>query len=391
MFTLIKNGYIYAPEELGKKDLLLAADKIAEIDDTIQAASMLKDIHIIDADGKFVVPGFIDPHVHILGGGGEGGFRTRTAAIKFTDITTAGITTVVGCLGTDGFGRSLASLIAKARALEEDGISTYLYVGSYQFPVTTITGSVENDIMLIDKFIGVGEIALSDHRSSQPTLEDVIKLAAAARVAGLLSGKAGIVHFHIGGGKRKLSYLEKIVKTTEIPITQFYPTHINRNLELFENGIEYAKQGGYVDLTTSTAEHARTGGEVKCSSGLKMMLQRGVSSDNITFSSDGQGSLPAFNEKGECVGLSIGKCDSLFREVRDVIYEEKIDIAIALKVITSNPARILKLSSKGALKKGFDADVVLLDQKTFAIDTVIAKGVPVILNNKTLRTGTFGE
>lgn len=147
MFTLIKNGYVYAPEELGKKDILIAADKIANIDDTIDPAPALKGLQIMNAEGKFVVPGFIDPHVHITGGGGEGGFRTRTPAITFTDITTSGITTVVGCLGTDGFGRNLVSLIAKARALEEDGISTYLYTGSYQLPVTTITGRVENDIM----------------------------------------------------------------------------------------------------------------------------------------------------------------------------------------------------------------------------------------------------
>ncbi len=392
MFTLIKNGYIYAPEELGKKDVLLAADKIAEIEehlDTENVRAVLKNVRIIDAEGKYVAPGLIDPHVHIIGGGGEGGFRTRTPSIQFVDIITSGITTVVGCLGTDGFGRNLVSLIAKARALEEDGISTYLYTGSYQLPVTTITGRVENDIMLINKFIGVGEVALSDHRSSQPTIADLAKLAAEARVGGMLSGKAGIVNVHIGDGKSKLSYLEKIVETTEIPITQFYPTHIGRNPDVFENGIEYAKQGGYVDFTTSTTPQFLEEGETKCSKGLKIMLERGVSSDNITFSSDGQGSLPAFNAKGEYIGLDVGKCDSLFKEVRDAILDEGIDMSIALKVITANPARILKLPDKGHVKEGFDADLVLLDRETLAIDTVIAKGQTMILHKDILNHGTF--
>ncbi len=172
-------------------------------------------------------------------------------------------------------------------------------------------------------------------------------------------------------------------------ITQFYPTHIGRNPELFENGIEYAKRGGYVDFTTSTTPQFLEEGEVKCSKGLKIMLERGVSSDNITFSSDGQGSLPAFNAKGEYIGLDVGTCNSLFKEVRDAVTDEGIDMSIALKVITANPARILQLPFKGYLKENFDGDVVLLDRDTLEIDTVIAKGHTMILHKEILNKGTF--
>ena len=389
MFILIKDGEVFAPESLGKRDILLAGRSIAAIEDAIPAGLNLNNLQVISAKGKLVVPGFIDSHVHILGGGGEGGFATRTPEIALTDITRAGVTTVVGCLGTDGFGRSLISLIAKARALEEEGVSTYLYVGSYQVPVRTMTGRIEDDLMLIDKFIGVGEIAISDHRSSQPTIDELARIAASARVGGMLSGKAGIVNVHLGDGVRKLAFLEEIAAKTEIPITQFLPTHINRNPDLFEHGIEYARRGGYVDLTTSATPQFLQKGEVKSSRGLKIMLERGVSSENITFSSDGQGSLPAFNAKGECIGLDVGSCQSLFKEVRDAVLEEQIDIALALKVVTSNPARILKLSAKGWIKTGFDADLILLDQDTLEIDSVIAKGQPMILHKEILHKGTF--
>ncbi len=389
MFTLITHGTVYAPEHLGKKDVLLAAGTIAQIDDHIDPNSSLRNLQMIDAEGKYVVPGFIDPHVHILGGGGEGGFKTRTPESQFVDIIKSGITTVVGCLGTDGYGRNLVSLLAKARALQEEGISTYVYTGSYQLPVTTITGSVQHDILLINEFIGVGEIAISDHRSSQPTVQELAKLAAEARVGGMLSGKAGIVNIHIGDGKSRLSFLEHIVETTEIPITQLYPTHIGRNPQVFEEGIEYAKKGGYVDFTTSTTPLFAEEGETTAGKALNILLQRGVSSDNITFSSDAQGSLPAFNEQGEYIGLDVGKCDSLFNEVRTAILDEQVDMAIALKVITANPATILKLPAKGAVKEGYDADVVLLDQGRLDIDTVIARGVPMILHKDVLHHGTF--
>ncbi|GAK60223.1 isoaspartyl dipeptidase [Candidatus Vecturithrix granuli] len=391
MFILIKDGEVFAPESLGERDILLAGRSIAAIEDDIPAGLNLTNLQVISAKGKFVIPGFIDSHVHILGGGGEGGFATRTPEITLTDITKAGVTTVVGCLGTDGFGRSLISLIAKARALEEEGVSTYLYVGSYQVPVRTITGRIEDDLMLIDKFIGVGEVAISDHRSSQPTIDEIARIAASARVGGMLSGKAGIVNVHLGDGARKLAFLEEIAVKTEIPITQFLPTHINRNPNLFEDGVEYARRGGYVDFTTSTTPQFLQEGEVKSSRGLKIMLEHGVSSENITFSSDGQGSLPAFNAKGEFIGLDVGSCQSLFTEFRDAVLEEQIDMAIVLKVVTSNPARILKLSRKGGIKAGFDADLILLDQDTVEIDSVIAKGQPMILHKDVLNKGTFGR
>lgn len=389
MFILIQDGEIFAPESLGKKDILLAGQKVAVLEDTIPTDFQLPNLQVISAKDNFVVPGFIDSHVHILGGGGEGGFATRTPEITLTDITRAGVTTVVGCLGTDGFGRSLISLLAKARALEEEGVSTYVYVGSYQVPVRTITGRIEDDLMLIDKFIGVGEVAISDHRSSQPTIDEIARIAASARVGGMLSGKAGIVNIHLGDGARKLAFLEEIVAKTEIPITQFLPTHINRNPDLFDQGIEYANRGGYVDLTASTTPQSLREGEVKCSHGLKIMLERGVSSENITFSSDGQGSLPEFNAKGEFLGLGVGSCQSLFEEFRDAVLEDQIDLSIALKIVTSNPASILKLSHKGRVRVGFDADLILLDKETLAIDSVIAKGQPMILHKEILHKGTF--
>lgn len=189
MLKLIKNGEVYGPDYLGKKDILLVGGKIGYIKDNINVPKDFVHIDVIDARGKYVVPGFINSHVHICGGGGEGGFKTRTPEIQLTDITLAGVTTVVGVLGTDGTSRNMANLIAKANGLEEEGITTYIYTGSYQVPIRTVTGSIQDDIILIDKIIGVGEVALSNHRSSQPNMEDIAKIAAEARVGGILWGK----------------------------------------------------------------------------------------------------------------------------------------------------------------------------------------------------------
>jgi len=389
MLTIIKNGEIYNPEYIGKKDILLVNDRVYLIKENININENDLLVKIIDADGDYVVPGFIDSHVHITGGGGEGGFHTRTPEIKFSDLIYAGITTVIGCLGTDGITRSGEDLLAKTRALKEEGISAYMYTGSYGFPVKTITGEIKKDIILINEILGIGEVAISDHRSSQPDIFQLEKAAAEARVGGILANKAGIINVHVGDGERKLDFLEEILEKTEIPRKQFIPTHINRNIDLLEKGVDYALKGGLVDFTTSSSNDFYDNKKTKPSNSLKYYLEKGININNITFTSDGQGSLPEFNEEGEYVGLKVGKVSSLFKEVKDAVLKKEIDLDKALKVITENPARNLELKNKGKLKEGKDADLVILDNNDLKIKTVIAKGQIMLEDNKLKQKGTF--
>ncbi len=393
MIILIRNVDVYKPEHIGKKDILIVGNKIAAIEENISIGlNGLVEFNEIDGSGKIAVPGFIDSHVHILGGGGEGGFTTRTPEVKLSTLTIAGVTTVIGCLGTDGVGRDLMSLLAKARALEEEGITTFIYTGSYRLPLKTITDEIMKDIMAIDKIIGIGEVALSDHRSSQPSFDEFVKAVADARVAGMLSGKAGVVNVHLGDGKRQIEFLERVVAETEIPITQFVPTHVNRNPELFEKCVQFAKKGGYIDFTGSEDVDYidKLDDEISFGKGLKRLIQEKVSMDNFTLTSDGQGSLPVFNEKGELVGLGVGTSSCLIKEIKNSVNNHDIPLEIAIRALTSNPAKAFKLKNKGILEKGFDADICLLD-KNLDVDTVLAKGKVMVQDKKTIVFGTFEE
>lgn len=391
MIKVIKKAKVYAPEYLGVKDVVISSNKIEGIYDELDIPENFINIEVIDGKGRLLFPGFIDNHVHINGAGGEGGFNMRTPEIKLSDITKAGITTVVGCIGTDGVCRDMASLIAKAKALEEEGITTYCYTGSYEIPVKTLTDSIKKDIMLIDKIIGVGEIAISDTRSSQATYDELIQTIAQSRVGGLLSGKSGIVNIHLGDGTRKLGYLFRLADETEIPITQILPTHINRNGDLFKSGEEYINKGGYIDFTTSTPVELLAPGELRASEALSILIKNNSNIENVTFSSDGNGSMPTFDEKGRLIKVGICSVASLYEEVKECIKTYNVPIDEAIKVITSNVAKVLKLKNKGSIETGKDADLVLVNENSLEIDTVIAMGKIMVKDGEAIVKGTFED
>ncbi len=383
---LIQQGEVYAPEYLGKKDVLIAGGTIAAVEDRIDLSG---DVQVIDASGKLVLPGFIDNHVHLIGGGGEGGFRTRTPEIQFSEIVQAGVTTAVGCLGTDGITRNLSDLLAKARALEEEGITTYIYTGSYQVPVLTLTDSIQKDIIFVDKIIGVGEVAISDHRSSQPTYNDILKIVSEAYVAGLLSGKAGLVMFHVGKGSWNIRTLQDILANTDIPARQLLPTHMDRTPELLKAALEYIRPGGFVDLTTSTPSLLPNGKQGSTAASFLYLLEQGAPATHILFSSDAQGSIPNFNDEGQLVGLSVGKIQTLWETVRELVTRHQVSPEIALLPVTSNPATLLRLSRKGRLEAGKDADLLLINAEDFSLDTVFARGRILMQQSKLRVRGTF--
>ena len=386
---VIKNAELLAPHSLGKKDVVLAGNTIAAIGEDFNLASANLPVTVIDAKDFYLTPGFVDSLVHFIGGGGEGGFATRTPEMQLTDATLGGVTTAIGVLGTDATTRTLTNLLAKAHALETEGISTYCHTGSYEIPCRTLTGNITDDLILIDKFIGVGEIAISDHRSSQPTTDEIRKVAAAARVGGMLAGKSGVVSVHMGAGERILQPLYQAVAGTELKLKQFYPTHMNRNRRVFEAGLEFAGKGGVIDFTTSTTDFDLKHGEVAAAAALAEALAFGIKPMQLTLSSDGNASLPIYNDEGELLGLQVGRVQSLYQAAREAVQKHQVPIADAICSITAAPAAVLGLKQKGRLAAQLDADLVLLRRDDLAIDTVIAKGKLLVHQGKALVKGTF--
>jgi len=391
MFTLLKNAEIYTPDQAGTNDLLIAGSRIAAIRPNISIPKGLPDLQEIDCSDKILCPGFIDQHVHISGGGGEGGPASRTPEINLSMLTMAGITTVIGLLGVDGITRSMAELLTKARALEEEGITAYIYTGAYEIPTRTLTGNVRSDLVLIDKVIGTGEIAISDHRSAQPSMEMLTKLASEARVGGLLGKKPGIVHLHLGDGKQRLSLLFEILKNTDIPVSQFVPTHVNRLDSLFDEAIEFLELGGNIDLTAGITKENESPYALEVHEALTRLVNAKAALNQVTVSSDANGSMPQFAKDGRLVGISVGSAAELWKDIAKAVRKNIIPLPTALALITRNVANLLKLSPvKGIIAVDSDADIILLD-KEYIIDTVIAKGKLMVQNGQAVVKGYFEQ
>lgn len=384
---LLRQARLYQPAPAGVQDVLVVGERIVAMGRDLQLPPWAPDAPVLNLEGRLVIPGLIDQHVHIAGGGGEGGPINRTPEIQLSDLTLAGITTVVGVLGTDGATRSVQGLLAKARALEAEGLTAFLYTGAYEVPTRTITDNPRTDLVLIDRIIGVGEIAVSDQRGSHPSPHELARLAGEARVGGMLGGKAGVVHCHVGSGPNGLEPLREVLSRWDVPTETLVPSHLNRNPDLVRDARGWGKAGGYIDLTTDIRPTTVDPEAVSAHDAAVRLRDAGVAWDRITFSSDAQGSSPIFDAEGHLKTVGIASARTLFEEVRGLV-AAGLSLEEAIQPVTTHVARVLKLPWHGRIQVGGPADLVVLDQ-ALAIDTVIARGRVMVQKGRAVRFGRF--
>jgi beta-aspartyl-dipeptidase (metallo-type) len=368
LLALLINAQVFAPADIGMRHLLIGGGRI------LAMAAKREDIDstsatVVDLQGKRLIPGLIDGHAHVTGGGGESGFASRVPPQSIGKFTTAGVTTVVGVLGTDDTTRDTRSLLAQTRGLREEGLGAFCHTGGYHLPPVTLTGSVRDDIVFLDPVIGVGEVALSDHRSSQPTCDELLRLASDAHVAGMISGKAGIVHLHLGDGARGLDLVRQALAISEIPGRVFNPTHINRRKALFDEALGLTQRGCSVDITAFPVDE----GEDAWAANVALMryLDSGAPENLVTVSSDGGGCLPVFNEQGEIIEMDIGRPSMLIKTMKELL-NSGAELQRILPAFTSNVATLLRFHDRGRIDSGMVADLVVLDENHRVSDVMVS-------------------
>lgn len=384
MFTLLRNANVFDPDALGTRDVLVCASRVVAMEARLDAPRGLS-CETIDLEGRALIPGLVDAHVHVTGGGGESGFSSRVPPIALTELTSAGVTSCVGVLGTDTVTRTMESLVARTLALREEGLSAWCWTGGYEVPPRTLTGSVRRDIVFVDPILGAGEIAISDHRSSQPTLEEILRLAADCHVAGLTSGKAGVLHLHLGDGERGLELVRRALHESEIPARVFHPTHANRQPRLFDEAKELAARGVTIDVTSFPIDDGDPA--LSAEDAIEAWLDAGLPRDRLTCSSDGAGCLPVFDADGRLCAMDVGRPSTLVDTLRALVRRGH-SLSDVVPFFTRNVAALLRLPGKGRVAIGADADLVALDHET-TVDFAMARGRVIVREGRPCVLGPF--
>lgn len=366
MFLLIEHGEIWDPRPLGAHALLAANGKVEAIGRVDRAAleRVATDLEVIDATDCVVAPGFVDCHQHLLGGSGEGSFALQTPMLFPREIVRAGITTVVGVLGVDTTMKTLQGLLARVKAMKEEGLSAYMWSGGYNVPPTTLLGSVREDMMYVEEVIGAGEIAVSDERGLNQSTQELAKLVRDVHVGGLLTGKCGRTHLHVGEEPTRLAPLRELIDDYHVKPEWLYPTHVQRDEKLIAEAMELCVAGAYVDFDTVNADLARW---------LRWWLDHDAPMDRLTVSSDADSGTP----------------DLLYRQLCEAVVKHRIPLELVLPLATSNAAEALKLQAKGRLFPGGDADLVIMDRTTLELRHVVAGGEVLVRDGVPTRTEKF--
>jgi beta-aspartyl-dipeptidase (metallo-type) len=275
--------------------------------------------------------------------------------------------------------------VATTLGLREQGLSAWCWTGSYEVPPISLTGSVRSDLVFVDPILGVGEVAISDHRSSQPTFEELVRLAADCHVGGMMSGKAGVLHLHLGDGPRGLELVRRALAETELPARVFHPTHVNRRSALFEEALEVSRRGVTVDVTAFPVADGEDA--LSAPDAIVKYLESGAPRDRLTCSSDGGGCMPTYDADHRITSMEVGEPAAVLGALQELLVRG-LPLEEVLPVFTSNPATLLRLPRKGRIAVGADADLVVLDAN-HRIRDVFARGRLLVRDGEPVVTGTF--
>jgi beta-aspartyl-dipeptidase (metallo-type) len=393
---VLRNAEVLAPQPLGRRDVVIAGERIVAL---AEARVEIRGLELeeLDLAGLTLAPGFVDNHVHVLGGGGGLGFSSRAPELQTSQLTRAGITSVIGMLGFDATSKDMRALIAKTKAFKEDGLSTYALTGAtLEHPVPTLTGRIRDDIAFVDEIIGVGEISVSElgyaYDSNGPGAQYIAQAATEGLLAGRLARKRGylclqVPPYHGACLKPLLAMLER----TGLPIGQLLPSHVNQTDAYMADALAWAERGGFIDVGANYSPENNFSRATPPAKAIVQLLGAGVPVEKVLLSSDGNGAPPKEEQReGQPAVANYMPVGALHAAWRRLIVEEGMAPTDALRTVTSNVADATGLSRKGRIAPGLDADLIAFDAD-WQIRTVIARGRVMVEAGRPVARGMFDQ
>ena len=386
-WVLLRGGHVFDPEDRGAADVLMLGGEIVAVRPGLVAPTGVGEGEIVDVSGHMVLPGLIDPHIHVMGASGMGGPTTRSTDLQIERIAGAGVTTVVSPLGADSLSRDIPCLLARAAALECEGISAYCYTGGWKNPVPTLTGDPQADVAYVDRVLGI-KVAIAEPMAPVHTPEELCRLAHAAWTGGRMAGKRSVLHTHAGDLPEGLASIREVQRRTGIPAERLVVTHVNRNPDLWRQAMEFAKAGGSIDLTTMQRPETNHLHAIPAAQAVREALAAGVPAVRMTLSTDTGVPYPKLDASGKVIGLYMAGPDAILGTIRELV-QAGLSWGAATAFATANTAGLLGLARKGRLAAGTDADVLILDVAG-RVDRVFARGRELVTGGRPVVWGSFG-
>jgi beta-aspartyl-dipeptidase (metallo-type) len=359
-WVLLKGGHVFDPEDRGAADVLMLGGEIAAVGPGLAAPTGVGEGEIVDVSGHMVFPGLIDPHIHVMGASGMGGPTTRSTDLQIERIAGVGVTTVVSPLGADSLSRDIPCLLARAAALECEGISAYCYTGGWKNPVPTLTGDPQADVAYVDRVLGV-KVAIAEPMAPAYTPEELCRLAHAAWTGGRMAGKRSVLHTHAGDLPEGLASIREVQRRTGIPAD---------------------------DLTTMQRPETNHLHAIPAAQALREALAAGVPAGRMTLSTDTGVPYPKLDASGKVISLYMAGPDAILGTLRELV-QTGFSCGEAAAFATVHTAHILGLSRKGRLAAGADADILVLDGAG-EVDRVFARGREMVADGQPVVRGPFG-
>jgi beta-aspartyl-dipeptidase (metallo-type) len=245
---------------------------------------------------------------------------------------------------------------------------------------------VTGDVYAIPKVLGV-KIALGEPRASRYADDELIDLAAQLYLTSGLAEKAAVLHAHLGLRRAPAAQLATVIARSDVPPDRFVATHVNYGPETLAAAPELARLGAWVDVTSVLGPWSAATESVKASIAVRRFLDAGVPLAQISVSSDANASVPRIRDGAREPYWT--KVETLPGAVADLVREEKLTLADALSLVTTNPARALGLADrKGSIAVGRDADLVVLDDE-FHARHVWARGCALVRDGQPVRRSMF--
>ena len=380
---LIKNALIVNEGKITESDLRIQGERIDHIDTEIKVSQQ---DHVIDANGKHLLPGMIDDQVHFR----EPGLTHKgTIASESRAAVAGGITSFMEMPNVNPATTTIDALEQKFQIAEQNSAANYsFYLGATEdnfdqiklldpnkhCGVKVFMGASTGDLLVespeaLDAIFSDSPVLIVTHCESTPLVHE--NLAAMRR-----SGKVPTILDHPVIRDTEVCYASSsyAVGLAKKYHSQLHVLHITteKELSLFEAGpIEdkhITAEACVHHLWFSDEDYPRLGNLIKCNPAIKASKDRdaliqALHTDQIDIVATDHAphTLEEKQQDYDRAPAGLPLVEHALLSLLDHVKHQRLNLTQVVEKTAHNPAKRYAIVDRGFIREGYFADLVLVD------------------------------